>query len=136
MILREYGETLQSVAMNFDSKAFNEVGFRRDRQHSVPLDEFEREWERVEGHEITGEAEGVVQDHTQQRLLDQMEARMRDLLEGLAENEVLRVENDETDWPKTRDTQRKIVEDGENRLHFQAWVDPPLRVAVWRRTSG
>lgn len=136
MILRVYGETLQSVEMNFDSKAFNEVGFRRDRQHSIPLDEFERAWEKVAEHEITAKDEGVVQDHTQQRLLDTMEARVRELLAGLGEDEVLRVENDETDWPKARDTQKKIVKDGENRLHFQAWVDPPLRVAIWRRTSG
>lgn len=136
MILRVYGETVQSVAMHFDSKAFNEVGFRRDRQFSMPRAEFESGWERVAEHEISAKEEGVVQDHTQQRLLDAMEQDVRALLDGLGENEALRVENGETDWPKARDTQRKIVENGENRLHFQAWVEPPLRVAVWRRTSG
>jgi len=136
MILRVYGETVQSVAMHFDSKAFNEVGFRRDRQHSIPLAEFERGWEKVAEHQISAEEEGVVQDHTQQRMLDTMERAMRDLLEGLGDNEALRVESDETDWPKARDTQRKVLDDGENRMHFQAWVDPPLRVAVWRTTAG
>jgi len=136
MILRLYGETLQSVAIHFDSKAFNEVGFRRDRQHSIPLDEFESDWEKVTEHEISAREEGTVQDHTQQRLLDTMEAELRGLLDGLSDGEVLRIENGETEWPKTRDTQKKIVEDGDNRLHFQAWVDPALRVAIWRRASG
>ena len=136
MILRVYGETVQSVAMHFDSKAFNEVGFRRDRQNSIPVDEFEREWEKVSEHEISAKDEGLVQDHTQQRMLDSMESAVNELLAGLGEQEALRVENDETDWPKARDTQRKIVEDGQNRLQFEAWVDPPLRLAVWRRTSG
>jgi hypothetical protein len=100
------------------------------------VDEFEREWEKVAEHEISAKDQGIVQDHTQQRVLDTMERAVRDLLEGLGEDEALRIENDETDWPKARDTQRKVVEAGENRLQFQAWVDPPLRVAVWRRTSG
>jgi hypothetical protein len=136
MLLRVYGETVQSVAMNFDSKAFNEVGFRRDREHSIPLDAFEREWEKISEHEIAAKDEGLVQDHTQQRLLDTMERAVQDLLDGLGDDEALRIENDETDWPKARDTQRKVVDDGQNRLHFQAWVDPPLRVAIWRRASG
>ncbi len=135
MILRVYGSTVQSVEMHFDSKAFNEVGFRRDRRLSIALDEFEREWERVAEHEVSARGEGAVQDHTQQRLLDSMERDVRELIGGLADNEALRVENGETDWPKARDTQRKIVEDGENRLHFEAWVDPPLRIAVWRKTT-
>lgn len=136
MILRVYGSTVQSVEMNFDSKAFNEIGFRRDRQHTESLEEFERDWEKRAEHEIAARGEGAVQDHTQQRLLDSMEADVRELLDGLADNEVLRIENDETDWPKARDKQRKVVDDGENRLQFEAWVDPPLRVAVWRRKTG
>jgi hypothetical protein len=136
MILRVYGETVQSVSMHFDSKAFNEVGFRRDRRHSIPVEEFERDWQKVAEHEIVARDEGVVQDHTQQRLLDKMEQAVQTLLDGLGEDEALRIENDERNWPKARDTQRKIVEDGRNRLHFEAWVDPPLRVAVWRRTAG
>lgn len=136
MILRAYGETLQSVSIEFDSKAFNEVGFRRDRQHAIPVADFERDWERVEEHEISARDEGAVQDHTQQRMLDTMESELRGLLEGLSDGEVLRIESGENDWPKARDKQKKVLEDSENRLHFQAWVDPPLRVAVWRRTSG
>ena len=136
MILRAYGETLQSVSIEFDSKAFNEVGFRRDRQHSIPVADFERDWERVEGHEISAQDEGTVQDHTKQRMLDAMESEVRTLLDVLSDDEVLRIESGERDWPKTRDRQKKVVVDGENRLHFQAWVEPPLRVAIWRRTSG
>jgi len=136
MILRVYGETVQSVAIHFDSKAFNEVGFRRDREHSFPRDEFEREWTKVEEYEIADHGQGRVQDETQQAMLDRMQAHLEQILDGLGQDEAVRVENGETDWPKTRDKQTKVVEDGENVLHFDAWVEPALRVAVWRRISG
>jgi len=136
MILRIYGETVQSVEIRFDSKAFNEVGFRRDRQESWPIEEFERDWEKVEEHEVADHGKGRVQEETHQGMLDRMRGHLDRLIEGLGEGEVLRVENSERDWPKTRDKQITIVEDGENRLVFDAWVDPPLRVAVWRRKSG
>jgi len=136
MILRVYGETVQSVAIHFDSRAFNEVGFRRDRQESFPREEFEREWEKVEEHEIADHGQGRVQEETHQGMLDRMRAHLDTIIEGLGEGEAVRVENDERDWPKTRDKQTTVVEDGRNVLHFDAWVDPPLRVAVWRRKAG
>ncbi len=74
MILRRYGNTLQSVDTDFDSKALSEVGFRRDREFSISADEFEETYAEVETHEISAETEGAVQDETQQRLLDEMEA--------------------------------------------------------------
>ncbi len=135
MILRVYGDTVQSVEIRFDSKAFNEVGFRRDRQESFPLADFESEWEKVEEHEIADRGEGLVQEETHQGMLDRMRAHLDQIIEGLGKGEVVRVENTERDWPKTRDKQRVIVKEGENRLHFDAWVEPALRVAVWRKKA-
>ena len=40
MILRRYGKTFESVELNFDSKALNEIGFRRDREQSFDAEEF------------------------------------------------------------------------------------------------
>ncbi len=135
MILRLYGETLQSVDINFDSKAFNEIGFRRNRQTSIPMTEFEAGWERIAGHELDATAEGDVQDHTQQEMLDALREKLEAIEAGLGGNEALRIENVETDWPKTRDVQKNVIVEGENRLRFHAHIAPPLRVAVWRRTG-
>jgi len=40
MILLRYGTTIQSVEPNFDSKAFTEIGFRRDRGYSSLASDF------------------------------------------------------------------------------------------------
>lgn len=134
MILRRYGKTLHSVDTDFDSKALSEVGFRRDRKLSIPGAEFESSWELVDTHEISAETEGDVQDETQQRLLDEMEARLREIEATLAENEVLVVENEQgVDYPKAKDVRKNVIVEGENRLHFTARVEPPLRVGVYRR---
>jgi hypothetical protein len=51
----------------------------------------------------------------------------------LDEGEVLVVENQEgEDYPKTRDTKKNVVVDGENRLYFYWRIDPPLRLGVYR----
>ena len=121
MILRKYGTTLHSVELNFDSKALTEIAFRRNHEATVPVDEFEAAWERVEGRELAPRAEGSVQDETEQVLL---------------EDEALVVENESgKDYPKTRHASKVVVEKGENRLHFTAWVEPPLRLARYRRTA-
>ena len=135
MILRSYGDKLHSVEIRFDSRAFNEVGFRRDRETSFEVEEFERDWERLRGEEIADHGKGRVQDETQARMLETMQAHLERLVAELGEGEVVRIENPDTDWPKLRDTQTKVVEDGENVLHFDAWVDPPLRVGIWKRKS-
>lgn len=135
MILRTYGDKLHSVEIRFDSRAFNEVGFRRDRDTSFDVGEFEGEWERVRGEEIADHGKGRVQDETQQRMLENMRGHLERLVEGLGEDEVVRIESPDTDWPKLRDTQTTIVEEGKNVLHFDAWVDPPLRVGIWKRKS-
>lgn len=137
MIFKRYGTTLQSVVTNFDSKALNEIGFRRDRARSMTSEDFEAAFENVTTHELTAEAEGDVQDETEQLLLDRLEARLRELLDSVGEGEVLVVENaDARDWPKTRQHTRNVVVAGENRLHFTYHMAPALRVGVYRRRAS
>jgi hypothetical protein len=136
MILKRYGTSYQSVDPNFDSRALNEVGFRRDQEFAIPVAEFESGLERVAGHELEADAEGHVQDHTEQLLLDRLEARLLELEEGLEGGHVLVLENrDGTDYPKTRQEIRTVVEGGENKLHFHYTVAPPLRLGVYRKKA-
>jgi hypothetical protein len=136
MIVRRYGSSVQSVELNFDSRALTEIGFRRDRAWSVPADEFEGDWEQVEEYQLDARAEGDVQDFVERDMLAQLEARIRTLEEGLAEGEVLNVESEQgKDYPKTRHRTRTVVVEGENRLHFEGWVEPPLRLARYRRRA-
>ncbi len=133
MIFKRYGTTYQSVDPNFDSKALNEIGFRRDQEKSVPVSEFEAAYERVAGHELVANAEGPVQDHTEQLLLNRLEAKLLELETSLGEKEILVFENGEgTDYPKTRQHIANVIEAGENRLHFTYGVWPPLRIGVYR----
>lgn len=134
MIFKPYGTTLQSVDLNFDSKALNEIGFRRNRERSIPMEEFENGYSQTTVHELTAEAEGPVQDATEQDLLNQLEARIRELEEQLGDDQLLVFENDDGhDYPKTRQRTRNVVVEGENRLHFNYTVDPPVRVGVYDR---
>jgi hypothetical protein len=134
MIFRRYGTSYQSVDLNFDSRALSEVGFRRDREQSVETDDFESTYETVASHALDAEAEGDVQDHTEQVLLDKLASRIRELDSGLGASEVLVIENEQgNDWPKTRQRTSNVIVDGENRLRFHYTIAPPLRVAVRRR---
>jgi len=134
MIFKRYGTTYQSVDPNFDSKALNEIGFRRDQERSIPVSELETGYERVAGHELVADADGPVQDHTEQLLLDRIEAKLLELESGLDEAEILVFENgDGTDYPKTRQEIRSVVEAGESRLHFTYTVWPPVRLGVYRK---
>lgn len=136
MIVRRYGSSVQSVELNFDSRALTEIGFRRDHEWSLPTEEFDQGWEKVEEHALEARAEGDVQDATEQDLLKQLEARIAELEGALAEGEVLRVESEQgKDYPKTHHSTRTIVVEGENRLHFTGWVEPPLRLARYRRRA-
>lgn len=134
MILKRYGASYQSVDPNFDSKALNEVGFRRDQELTIPVAEFEAGWEHVASHELSVDAEGHVQDHTEQLLLDRLEARLLELEDGLAGDHLLVLENgDGTDYPKTRQEMKSVVVEGETKLHFRYTVAPPLRMGVYRK---
>lgn len=136
MIFRKYGASYQSVETNFDSKALNEVSFRRDRVESFPADELEARYEHRSVHELVAEAEGAVQDETEQLLLERLEEQLRELEAGVESGEILVVENEPGhDHPKTRQRISNVVEEGENRLRFHYTIAPPLRVSVHRPRS-
>lgn len=136
MIFKRYGTAYQSVDPNFESKALNEIGFRRDRERSVTVEDFEAQYEHVTTHELVAQAEGPVQDHTEQLLLDRLEARMLELEAELDDDLILVVENgDGPDYPKTRQEIRNVVEHGENKLHFTYTVSPALKMGVYRKKA-
>ena len=136
MIVKRYGTSVQSVDPNFESKALNEIGFRRDREWSLPVEQFDAEYEHLTTHELSAEAEGPVQDHTEQLLLDRLEERLLELEAGLERECVLLVENgDGPDYPKTRQQMRNVVVEGENRLHFEYTVAPMLRIGIYRKRA-
>ena len=133
MIFRRYGTAYQSVEMDFDAKALNEIAFRRDREHSMPADELDAKYEAVETVELATEASGSVQSETEQRMLDDLRARLEEMLARLGDGEVLVVENEQGhDYPKPRQQTKNVVVEGENRLHFEYTMEPPLRVSVRR----
>ncbi len=133
MLLRRYGTSYQSVDLNFDSKALNEVGFRRNREHSIAVEDFNGSYALGATHELEAEAEGDVQDHTEQRLLDQLQGQIEALLTGLGDGEILVVENEQGhDYPKTKQQTANVIIEGENRLHFTYTIAPLLRIAVYR----
>ena len=133
MILRRYGTTIQSVETNFDSKAFTEIGFRRDHAHSSPADDFLNRHERMSEHLLEAESEGDVQDEVESamlaKLLDQLEKIDGDLGEG----EFVLIENEKgEDYPRTRTRMKDVVVDGDNRFHFYSSVSSPLKVGVFK----
>mgnify|MGYP006278492741 FL=1 len=136
MILKQYGTSYQSVETNFDSRALTEIAFRRDRQLSIPTEEFQEKYQRVGERVFSAQAEGDVHDQAETELLDALEAEVKAALEELGEDEVLVVESKEgADYPKTRDTKKNVVVDGENRLYFYWSVDPPLRMGIYRKSA-
>jgi len=135
MILKRYGTSWQSVTADFDARAMTEIGFRRDRETSIPVEEFDAGYVLIEERTLKAEASGDVQDEAEQAVLADLLSQLNAYAAELSDGEVLRVENDSTDYPKTRDEKRPVVVAGQNRLHFVWRIDPPLRVARYRRTS-
>ena len=133
MIFRRYGNAYQSVELNFDSKALNEIGFRRDKVESIAADALDT-FQKKTTHELTAEAEGPVQDETERLLLDRLAEQLLAIDRNLGPDEILVVENDQgNDWPKTKQKTTNVIIGGENRLHFTYTMGPPLRATVWRR---
>jgi hypothetical protein len=138
VIVRQYGTRVQSVQPDFDANALNEIGFRRDNELSMPTAEFFEQYAKSETHELTAAAEGEVQSEAEQNLLHSLHEQLMavaDSVAGSAGGEaVLFIESDHgTGYPKTRHTQTTQVVEGMNRLYFRFTVEPPLRVAVYRR---
>ena len=133
MILRRYGTTIESVDANFDSKAFTEVGFRRNHAYSCPADDFLDRHERVSANLLEAEAEGDVQDEVESAMLGKLLDHLESVESGAAEGEVVLIESAKgADYPKTRTQQKNVVVEGENRLYFYSNVSPPLKVAVFK----
>ena len=136
MIFKRYGAKLQSVRPNFDAHAMTEIGFVKDNEQVHTAEEFETAYERTEVRELRASAEGHVQSLAEHAVLHSLEEQVLDLEHSLGGHSVLVVENEQgRDMPKTRHTQRVLVEEGENRLHFDFSVDPPLRLGLYRRRA-
>lgn len=132
MIFRKYGSKVESVTPNFDSRAMNEIGFQRTNETSLAADEFEAQYTRVGGSELTAQAEGGVQDEAEREVLAQLQSQLDEMVTALKPGEVLLVESEAgKDYPKTREKQRTIVVDGMNRLRFERSVEPPLRIGIY-----
>lgn len=133
MILRKYGATYLSVDLNFDSKALNEVGFRRNRQTSLSVEDLESGYVLAETVELVAGAEGEVQDHTEQLLLDRLESQIDELRDRLTDGEILVVQNEQGhDYPKTKNKTTNVIVEGENKLHFAYSIAPPLRISRYQ----
>lgn len=136
MLLRRYGSRYQSVELNFDAHALNEISFRRDHQTAWETEDFESSFERREIHALEAEAEGDVHDEVETAALDDLKAQVEAVLAGLGEGEVAVVESEPGgDYPKTRQATRNVIVEGENRLHFTVRISPPLQIGVYRPTS-
>lgn len=136
MLLRRYGTRYQSVELNFDSNALNEVAFRRDHRVTHAADDFDEAYALVGEHALEAEADGSVHTEVETAALDDLEAQVMALLAGLGDGEVAVVESEPgVDYPKTRQDTRNVVVEGENRLHFTVHVSPPLRIGVYRRRA-
>ncbi|MGH7466000.1 MAG: hypothetical protein ACREK1_12540 [Longimicrobiales bacterium] len=133
MIAKQYGTKIQSVTPNFDSRAMNEIGFRRDNTWSMATDEFFGAYEEVERHELTAAAEGSVQGEAEEKLLESLQAQLVAVAKTVDDGLLLIESEQGVDYPKTRHTQTNQLVGNENRLYFRFTVEPPLRVAVYRK---
>ena len=132
-----YGNNYQSVSFEFEAKALNEIGFRRDRESTFPIDDLAEGYDLIETVEMTAEAEGDVQSETEQLLLDRLKEQAQAAVDSLPEGGIAVVANERggRDQPKPRQTIGNVVVEGENRLHFTYHVDPPLRIELYRAKS-
>jgi hypothetical protein len=134
VIAKRYGSKIQSVTPNFDARAMNEVGFQRDNEWSMTTDEFMESYEKVETHELAAAAEGDVQGEAEEKLLESLQEQLNAVDRTVGDDGVLVIESEQgVDYPKTRHTQTNQVVGHENRLFFRFTVEPPLKVAVYRK---
>lgn len=133
MLARRYGTAVQSVSAHFDARAMTEIGFRRTADLSLPADEFFRRYEKVDERALGATSEGDVKDEAEQALLASLEARLDALAAEVGPGHVLLIESQAgQDYPKTRDRTETRVVGYENRLYFHWWIDPPLRIGIYR----
>ena len=131
MILKRYGTSYHSVTPNFNPTAITEIGFMRDRARSIRVDDFDAGYRLVDEVELGAEADAKVQRHAERTLLEKLERSLAERVSSLGDGQVLIVQNERDDWPKTRERREGVIVDGENRFHFHWWVDPPLKVGIY-----
>lgn len=132
MIFRRYGTSYQSVDVDFKAEALNEIGFRRNRRESFPTEELDERYRHLKTVELTAEAAGAVQNDTEQLLLDRLKEKLDAALEEVPDGGIAVVENESGhDYPRTHQETKTVVERGENKLHFDYSMSPPLRVALY-----
>ncbi len=136
MILKRYGESFHSVEANFDPCAMNEVGFRRDRAFSISVEDLSQSYEAGEAHNLVAEAEGPVQTEAERVVLDDLEAQLDALVEGVGEGGMVMVESEPgQDYPKMKEIRSNVIVDGKNKFHFRRYVEPPLKVRVYAKRA-
>jgi hypothetical protein len=133
VIVRRYGTKMHGVEPNFDAHAMNEVGFRRDGEWSMAVDDFFAAYEKLETHDLTATAEGEVQAEAEEQLLQSLEEQLHSLAATAGDGVIVVESEPGTGYPKTRHTQSTRVVNGLNRLYFRFTVEPPLRVAIYRK---
>lgn len=134
MILRTYGSQIEAVDIAFNAVAFDSIAFRRNRQLSMSTEEFEAAYERSHGQELAARAEGDVQIDVERELLAKLEEQLLAAQSQLDEAEVILIENQRgVDRPRTHEKKESTVVQGENRLRFKWWVDPPLKIGIYRK---
>lgn len=132
MIFKRYGTSYQSVDTNFDAKAMSEIGFRRNREREIPVDDLESGFVKTDTVEVATAAEGDVQTEAEQLMLDRLEERVAEIVGELLEGGILVVENESGhDHPKPRQDIKNVIVEGENRLFFHYTMSPPLRIGVY-----
>ena len=67
---------------------------RRDQELSVPIETFQQTYKRIEGHDLTAQTEGYVQDVAERGVLQTLEASIRELLSKLSDGSVLVIESE------------------------------------------
>lgn len=132
MILRRYGKKILSVRPNFDSRAMTEIGFVRDGEVELAVEEFEERYTRKDGREFTAQARGGVQGEVEDSVLASLQEQVTALEAELDTGAVLLIENEQgVDQPKTRGAQTTTVVESENRFVFEYTIDPPLRLGIF-----
>ncbi len=132
MIVRRYGKNIQSVTPNFDAHAMTEVGFVRG-EWSMGADEFEQQYVRKGGREITSTSQGQVQNQVERAVLEVLREQLAAFEASLGEDELLMIEDEPgVHYPKTRGRQLTAAASGPNRVSFEYTIDPPLHVGVYR----
>ncbi len=133
MLLRRQGSRIDGVAPHFDPRALTEIAFRPDGSLREDAEAFDARMEKVAEHAVDATAHGAVQAEAEAALLDELRARLDAHLADLGPGEVLVIESAPgVDWPKTRERRKDVIVEGENRYHFHWWIEPPLRLGVYR----